>query len=395
MPEWPSVQLSDVLTHYRPPATKPEGNIPVRFAGVRWYGAGLFVREERRPEDIKGKCYPLKPGTLIYNRLFAWKQSFAVVPSDYEGVVVSNEFPQFDVDPALATPAYLALVCSSPLFASMALERSSGAAAVSRNRLKEEDFLDLSVPCPPVDKQEVIVKALAAVDEAIAATEAERSRLAQVLKVRRAELMNNAAFAERPAGDVFDIRLGRQRSPERSSGPSMTPYLRSANVGPDRLNLDDVMSMDFDERERERYALRIGDVLVSEGSAGAAAVGMPAMWRGELDGVVCFQNTLLRYRAIDSVTITDFVRHWCLWAFESEVFLNVAPAGVNIKHIGDRRAKKMLVRLPGVEEQVRASNELDSLSEAVLGLRTEGIGLRAARAALRDALLAGEIDIAI
>ena len=82
--------------------------------------------------------------------------------------------------------------------------------------------------------------------------------------------------------------------------------------------------MDFNERERERYALQDGDLLVSEGSAGADAWRCQA-WHGELEGPVCFQNTLLRYRAVEGVSTPEFVRHWCLWAYESGT-LELAPS---------------------------------------------------------------------
>lgn len=393
MSEWPLVLLSTIIRQHTPASVTPQGDDRVRFAGVRWYGAGLFVREERSGRDVKGKCYALKPGTLIYNRLFAWKQSFAVVTDEFADVVVSNEFPQFDVDPKLATPQYLALYCSSPRFAYEALALSTGSAAVSRNRLKEDDFLTLSVRRPPVPVQEKITESIAAVDAVIEATALEADRLADVLKIRRASLINNPLFGAVHAEKAFDIRLGRQRSPQRATGPSMTPYLRSANVGYDELRLDDVMAMDFDARERERYALKNGDVLVSEGSAGAGAVGMPAAWHREIDGPVCFQNTLLRYRAIPGVTTPEFVRHWCLWAFESGAFRDTAPDGVNIKHIGDKRAKKMPVHLPSVDEQKLITAELEPLSVAVASVREEVSRLRTARVALLDAVLSGEVQV--
>jgi hypothetical protein len=125
----------------------------------------------------------------------------------------------------------------------------------------------------------------------------------------------------------------------------------------------------------------------------ADAVGMPAAWHGEIDGPVCFQNTLLRYRAIEGVTTPEFVRHWCLWAYESGTFRDVAPPGVNIKHIGDRRAKAMLVGLPDIDEQVQIVDEIEPLATAVTSLREEAARLTTARAALLDAFLNREVDV--
>jgi type I restriction enzyme, S subunit len=147
---WPLVELRNVVFQVTPEAYDPEPDETVRFAGVRWYGEGLFVREERDGSQVKGKCYPLQPGLLVYNRLFAWKQSFAIITPEFEGVVVSNEFPQFEVDKELARTKFVALICASAKFAEIALMRSTGSTAVSRNRLREIDFLDLEIPLPPL-----------------------------------------------------------------------------------------------------------------------------------------------------------------------------------------------------------------------------------------------------
>lgn len=190
MSKWKSIPLGEILSQYSPPLVEPEPTETIKFAGVRWYGKGLFIREERLGSEV-GKCYALKPGTLIYNRLFAWKQSFGVVTDDYQNVVVSNEFPQFDVDLEQATPAFLSLYCSSPLFADLALSLSSGSAAVSRNRLKEKDFLSLPAVLPPLGAQKQITEIIESVDhvhdsitrEMIAAKNARAALLDKLLDV--------------------------------------------------------------------------------------------------------------------------------------------------------------------------------------------------------------------
>ena len=48
--------------------------------------------------------------------------------------------------------------------------------------------------------------------------------------------------------EVAEVRLGRQRSPERATGERMRPYLRAANVGWRGLTFDDVKEMAFTER---------------------------------------------------------------------------------------------------------------------------------------------------
>ena len=102
------------------------------------------------------------------------------------------------------------------------------------------------------------------------------------------------------AAQLGEVRLGRQRSPKRATGPHMRPYLRAANVTWEGLNLSDVKEMDFDPREYETYRLRRGDILLAEASGSADEVGKPAMYADQIDGC-CFQNTLIRVRAFPGV----------------------------------------------------------------------------------------------
>jgi type I restriction enzyme, S subunit len=113
-------------------------------------------------------------------------------------------------------------------------------------------------------------------------------------------------LSELPAGwvwarvsDVGDVKLGRQRSPEHHDGPHMRPYLRVANVYENRIDLSDVLRMNFSPEEFETYELRYGDILLNEGQS-LEWVGRPAMYRDELPGA-CFQNTLVRFRSSPAV----------------------------------------------------------------------------------------------
>jgi type I restriction enzyme S subunit len=150
----------------------------------------------------------------------------------------------------------------------------------------------------------------------------------------------------------------------------MTPYLRAANIKDGHLDLSDVKEMDFDAAERRKFGLINGDVLVSEGSGSADAVGASARWANEVSGPVCFQNTLLRYRAIEDVSIPSFVYHWCRWAHESGAFKETAT-GTNILHIGSTRAVEMLVHVPSISNQIEACDLLDSLETSTTSLERE------------------------
>jgi type I restriction enzyme S subunit len=96
---------------------------------------------------------------------------------------------------------------------------------------------------------------------------------------------------------VGTVRLGVQRSPDRQTGRFPVKYVRAANITTHGIDVSDLLEMDFTPRERQVYALRNGDVLLTEASGSASQVGRAAIWRQEVQGA-CFQNTVIRFRPL-------------------------------------------------------------------------------------------------
>lgn len=139
----------------------------------------------------------------------------------------------------------------------------------------------------------------------------------------------------------------------------MVPYLRAANVKDGVLDLSDVKEMNFTPAEQQTFSLHPGDVLITEGSGSISAVGASAVWRGEIDGVVCFQNTLLRLRPRDDRADGRFLEWWARSTFGSGVFASIA-SGANIYHISAERVRALPIELPPLEEQRRIADFLDA-----------------------------------
>ena len=58
-------------------------------------------------------------------------------------------------------------------------------------------------------------------------------------------------------GDIAEVQLGRQRSPQHHAGPARRPYLRSANVTWDGISLDDVKEMNFGDADFKTFKLSL------------------------------------------------------------------------------------------------------------------------------------------
>jgi type I restriction enzyme S subunit len=138
----------------------------------------------------------------------------------------------------------------------------------------------------------------------------------------------------------------------------MVPYLRAANVRDGFLDLDDVKEMNFDPNEQRVFSLKAGDVLVTEGSGSLSAVGASAVWDGEIEGMVCFQNTLLRLRPLGA-TDPRFLAWWCRFAFADGVFASIAT-GANIFHVSAERVRGLPIAWFAPRQQRAIADFLDT-----------------------------------
>lgn len=390
MSDWLKTTLGEVVD-LAISAVQVDPHARYDIVGVLNRGRGLLHRDAIMGAGTSYKTLNrIEPNQVVYSRLKAFEGAITVAPATIPEVYASQEFPTFDCGPSLLPGFFRLLTTTQRMWD--ALQSLSTGMGGRRERVKPADFLTMPICLPSLAEQCRIVDVMVAVDAQIEALKLEVESHRAFLATRRAELVNNVELATVPAGEAFDIRMGRQRSPERATGPSMTPYLRSANVGVGVLNLADVKEMDFDAKERTKYSLAAGDVLVSEGSASEKAVGMASVWLDEMEGPVCFQNTLLRYRAIDGMSVPSFVNHWCKWAFESGTFRDAA-SGTNIKHIGSTRAVAMPVALPGIPRQAGITAELNSVEAGWETLATELRRFRAFRSALLSSLLSQDVKI--
>lgn len=126
---------------------------------MSWYAKGLYVKHVKMGAEIKAdKSYQVKAGDFVYNRLFAWKGSFAEATPEVDGCYVSNEFPTFRVTSPDVVPGYLWAYFAQPALWEYIEALSTGTTSTSRLRLKEAKLLNFDVPLPDREVQELLAK---------------------------------------------------------------------------------------------------------------------------------------------------------------------------------------------------------------------------------------------
>lgn len=258
--------------------------------------------------------------------------------------------------------------------------------------LNTKAALQLRFALPPIEEQRRIVDLLGAVDGVHASALNEVDTASTLARKLRAHFLSQQDLSRVRLADVVQVTMGRQRSPKHQTGDHVVPYLRAANVKDGFLDVEDVLQMNFTPVEQTKFALAQGDVLVTEGCGSLSQIGANAVWHEELDGTVCFQNTLLRLRPIEGRTLAPFVAHWARHAFESGAFAEVS-SGTNIFHVGALRAAEMQFPLLPVERQSQIAAVLDQAENVSRFARGRTDSILAARAGLLAELFSGRAEI--
>jgi len=135
------------------------------FAGVYCFGRGVFKGQQKSGMEF---AYPrltrLQSGNFVYPKLMAWEGAFGVVPPDCHGLMVSTEFPVFEVDESKVFPEVLDVYFRTPSVWP-ALAGASTGTNVRRRRLNPSDFLSYEMPLPARPVQEKLREVKAKVDE--------------------------------------------------------------------------------------------------------------------------------------------------------------------------------------------------------------------------------------
>jgi len=141
------VEMSN-LVRLRPPDVEVKPDAAYEFAGVYCFGRGVFKGSTKTGMEFSyPKLTRLREGDFVYPKLMAWEGALAVVPPECDGLVVSTEFPVFEIDTDMVLPEVLDVYFRSPEVWPQLSGTSTGT-NVRRRRLKPASFLKFRLPLP-------------------------------------------------------------------------------------------------------------------------------------------------------------------------------------------------------------------------------------------------------
>ncbi len=306
-----------------------------------------------------------------------------------------------------AEPSFVAHLVRNPLVLSYYQGGARGT-NVRRNRIGRADFLSIPVSLPPLGEQRQIAAILSAVDDAIEATQAVIEQLQVVKKAMMAELLvrglpgRHTRFKQTEIGEVPEewdvvrldssavVQTGVAKGKSVDDGVEL-PYLRVANVQDGFVDLTEMKSILVERSSVDRFRLREGDVLFTEGGD-ADKLGRGCVWRGQIDPCL-HQNHVFAVRPDAQRLRPEFLALWAASSRGKAYFLDCAKQTTNLASINSTQLKALPVPLPSAEVQDEVISVISSISNRVDAERACHEQLMITKAALTSVLLTGEVRV--
>lgn len=389
--EWPRVKFGQIMRPNKRPYTLGDTE-DANLVGMRLYGGGPFHRELKPAMQIAKKShFVIKTGDVIYNKLFAWKGTFGIVPPELDGMFVSDKFPTYELDRSKVDETWLRWYFRCPPLWEEAQSMSIGSAALSKLTLNPPKFMLLTIPLPPLAEQRRVV---ARIEELASQIQEARTLRHQAAEEAEALLINQVGQMFSRLETKHKSREFGSFSPHVTSGPrnwakhyeqTGSRFYRAQDVGPAGKVLDDSkVFITPPPGEQGRTAmLQHGDLmLVITG----ATVGRVNVYRRGLEPGFVSQHV-----GICRLPQNDVDPEFALWGLrgpsgQAQLLgqrYGQGKPGLNLTNI-----RALSLPFPPLPEQRRIVAELDALQAKVDALKR----LQAETAAELDALLPAILD---
>lgn len=195
-----------------------------------------------------------------------------------------------------------------------------------------------------------------------------------------------------PLSEVAEIQTGVAKGRQFENTDAVeVPYLRVANVQDGHLDLSEMKTLEIRRAELERYTLRDGDVVLTEGGD-FDKLGRGFIWRSELP-LCIHQNHVFAVRTNRTVLLPEFFAYLAQSPYGKAYFLQVAHKTTNLACINSNKLKAFPVVLPGLEEQEQIVKILDTIDQALQLHQKRRVAIECLFQSLLEQLMTGTVRV--
>lgn len=162
---------------------------------------------------------------------------------------------------------------------------------------------------------------------------------------------------------IAEVRTGLAKGKRGLRDAVELPYLRVANVQDGHFNLSEVKTIQVESSGIERYSLKSGDVLMTEGGD-FDKLGRGAVWRAPISPCL-HQNHVFAVRPQLDQLDPDYLSALTASQYGRTYFLGCAKRSTNLASINSSQLRAFPVLLPSIREQKAIKNVLKTWDEAI------------------------------
>lgn len=150
------VTLRDILIPYRKAISKEEmiKNKWQIIAKIN-FGGDLFLRDFEEINTYKGSLNLVPDNSIIYSKINVRHGCIYFHDKDKTPFAVSSEYPTYQFDENIINGKFLHKILRSNAFKKLLNTKTTG---ISKARVKQDEFLDIQIPLPPIEEQELLIK---------------------------------------------------------------------------------------------------------------------------------------------------------------------------------------------------------------------------------------------
>ena len=161
---------------------------------------------------------------------------------------------------------------------------------------------------------------------------------------------NPKGWEEKSLNEIADIVSGVTKGRKFNVKKTIyIPYMRVANIQDGHIDLTEIKEIEALETDLEKYSLRHGDILLTEGGD-PDKLGRGAVWREEVSPCI-HQNHIFRVRVDKSKASPEYLSNLIGSARGKRYFLRAAKQTTGIASINMTQLKGFPVLLPPLELQ--------------------------------------------
>lgn len=363
------------------------GNVSLR-GGIEGSERMTF---DRAPSRARRR---LRDGDVLISTVRTYLRAIARVPPEHGGSIASTGFAVLRARSNVDS-RFLAHAVLDPTFVDSVVAHSVG---VSYPAISTAKVLRFHVPSPPLHIQAGIADFLDREVERIGTAIRTGTNSESALTNLERDIADRLVLGlpTLPLKAVATIHSGVTLNEVKAPRDAVSvPYLRVANVKAGWLDLGEVKEVPVAAYDVDRYTLRRGDLLLTEGGD-LDKLGRGALWDGSITPCV-FQNHIFAVRPRDELIDPSFLS-WATRSSAARAYFEATASRItNIASTNRSKLGRWPVPNTGLEEQRRRLRRAQDEWRRAQLARTAAVGLVERLHAYRDALVhevvTGELDV--